>query len=367
MITFGMMALNPQSELDYFTEISRRANPGLMKCYRFSPSHIHPVSQLASGERFDHGKDDWVKDEFPVPKILYDRCFYSDDPTSKQSKAIVQWLKSRGDLIFLGNGLPNKWTIYEKLSKSSLSPYLPETFRAHSGQAVILKLKEWRKVILKPILGSGGAGIYSVEQKKQTYLISMDSGEKLIEKRFHSEGETKAWIDELFQKKDYLMQRYLELKDHENHPFDIRFLLQKNQEGKWCLRGKGIRRGHKAGILSNLSAGGKVLPFDEYIRTLDQKAQKFFLLELKEIISQLPLELESSFPHLFELGIDIGISADKAIWILDTNSKPGRKVMYATAPHNKEELYRAPIDYALFLASNLSEREEQRHEKTISD
>jgi len=43
--------------------------------------------------------------------------------------------------------------------------------------------------------------------------------------------------------------------------------------------------------------------------------------------------------------------------VLDTNSKPGRKVIASTNPDLKEVLYKAPLEYARMLT--LPEREEQ--------
>ena len=359
MISFGMMSLSLKSEISYFTEIARRANADSFTCFRFSPTKIHPITEMVTGERFDQKKDCWVKAEFPLPSIIYDRCFYADDSASKQAMAIVKWLKKKTDITFLGNGLPNKWDIYQVLSKSTLSPYIPNTILAGSGKAVIAKLNTMKKAILKPIFGSGGTGIYKIEKAGRKFEISADIGDRLITKNFPSTSETEEWLDSLFSKKEYMLQPYLTLSDPENCPFDIRVLLQKDHEQKWIVRGKGIRRGCKDGILSNLRAGGEILPFEEYAESLDMRTRRFISLELEEILSKLPGILEASFPRLFELGIDIGVSKDHALWVLDTNSKPGRKVISATNPDLKEVLYNAPIEYASVLAKNLPEREEQ--------
>ena len=359
MISFGMMSLSLKSELTYFTKIARRANPKLFTCFRFSPAKIHPVTELVSGEKFDHKKDCWVKAEFPLPMIIYDRCFYSNDLSSKQSMAIVKWLKKKADITFLGNGLPNKWAIYEVLSKSPLSPYIPKTILTDSGKAVLDQLGEMNQAVLKPVFGSGGNGIYKIEKSGRVFEVSSDPASRLPSKTFHSTGETEDWLDSLFSKKEYIMQPYLQLSDSQNCPFDIRVLLQKDHEKKWIVRGKGIRRGSKEGILSNLRAGGEILPFEEYANSLNTRTKRFILHELEEILSKLPGILEASFPRLFELGVDIGVSKDHALWVLDTNSKPGRKVIASTNPDLEEVLYKAPLEYAITLSEILPEREEQ--------
>lgn len=359
MISFGMMSLSLKSELTYFTEIARRANPDMFTCFWFSPAKIHPVTELVTGEKFDHKKGCWVKSEFPLPMIVYDRCFYTNDPSSKQAMAIVKWLKKKTDITFLGNGLPNKWAIYQVLSKSSLSPYIPKTILADSGKNVVDQLDQMNMAVLKPIFGSGGAGIYKIKKSGGEFEISADLGGRLSTKTFHSTSETEDWLDSLFCKKEYMMQPYLQLSDSQDCPFDIRVLLQKDHEKQWIVRGKGIRRGSKDGILSNLRTGGEILPFEEYANSLNIRTKRFISHELEEILSKLPSILEASFPPLFELGIDIGVSKDHALWVLDTNSKPGRKVIASTNPDVKEVLYNAPLEYARMLSETLPEREEQ--------
>lgn len=360
MISFGMMSLSLKSEYSYFTEIARRANPGTFTCYRFSPAKIHPITELVTGEKFDHQKNCWITAEFPLPMVIYDRCFYTNDTVSKQSKAIVKWLKNRNDITFLGNGLPNKWAIYEALSKSDLSPYIPKTILAESGKTVTTQLKKWSSAILKPVFGSGGAGIYKIEKSGTQFEIFADYGGRLVTKTFNSASEAEDWLNPIFSKKEYMLQPYLELSDSQNSPFDIRVLLQKNNQDQWVLLGKGIRRGHKDGILSNLTAGGEIMPFDDYINGLDSYRKSFILHELEEILSMLPGILESSFPRLFELGVDIGVSKDHALWVLDTNSKPGRKVITTSNPELVEVLYHAPLEYAKRLSETLPEREGQQ-------
>ena len=359
MISFGMMSRSFNSERTYFTEIAKRANPDIFTCYRFAPAKIHPITEMVAGEKFDHEKEKWVKAEFLLPKVIYDRCFYANDHESKQSMAIVKWLKNREDITFLGNGLPNKWSIYEVLSRSALAPYIPETILVPSGKAVIVQLKKWSTAILKPVFGSGGAGIYKIKNSGRKFAILAEADGRLSEKVFLSTSETEAWLDRLCSKNEYMMQPYLELSDSHNCPFDIRVLLQKDRGDKWIMRGKGIRRGHKDGILSNLAAGGEIQAFEDYAGSLDFRTRKFLSLELEEILSMLPGILEASFPRLFELGIDIGVSKDKALWVLDTNSKPGRKVITSLNPDLKEILYKAPLEYAMTLSEILPEREGQ--------
>ncbi|MER2060657.1 MAG: YheC/YheD family protein, partial [Niallia sp.] len=112
--------------------------------------------------------------------------------------------------------------------------------------------------------------------------------------------------------------------------------------------------------ISNLSAGASVVSFDDWFTSVHMKLKSFLKQEMAEIFSLLPSILEDSFSSLFEIGVDIGITPSGSLWILDVNSKPGRKVIMTAYPHLCEKLYKAPVLYAAKLADtkrrNLDEK-----------
>ena len=168
MISFGIMTLNFESEASYIHEIASRSHSCGLKCYHFLPSAINPLTKQVMGRHFDVKKQCWVDSEFPIPSLIYDRCFYGDDEHSKQCIPIVSWLKSREDITFLGFGLPNKLELYETLSNSRLSPYLPRSQAIKDCSDVAKALKSQRRIIIKPINGSQGFGIYYLKKNEKT-------------------------------------------------------------------------------------------------------------------------------------------------------------------------------------------------------
>jgi glutathione synthase/RimK-type ligase-like ATP-grasp enzyme len=366
MKAFGIITLNLTSENEYFTEIAKRSPQYEMECYRFMPSNIHPVSHTVSGEKYSHETGNWAACEFPIPSILYDRCFYGEDSVSKTSKAIVKWLRQREDLSFLGYGLPNKWTLYQALDLSPLKSYLIDTKKPETPGQVLRLLHEKKRIILKPAFGSGGMGTVALEKQNDAISVRIEKQQEITASAFPEKQTALNWIHTLLSKREYLAQPFLDLKDHDRRPFDIRILLQKNGCGDWIERGKGIRAGRQDGILSNLRTGGEILPFSYWLDRLRPDEQAYILEELRDIATRLPVILEKEFPPLFEIGVDIGISKDHALWILDVNSKPGRKVVLKDRLEMKEELYSAPLEYGQMLLKN-SEKGRDTREKTLSD
>ncbi|MGN7177652.1 hypothetical protein BK139_20435 [Paenibacillus sp. FSL R5-0490] len=367
MLSFGIMTLNKRSEQPYFTELAKRANEYNINCFRFVPTDINPVSERIAGDSYNPSSGEWEPAEFPVPEILYDRCFYRNDSRSKQCISIVNWLKARNDIQFLGYGLPNKLELYEILSCSNISPYLLKTARFTGADSFINSLIPDQPCILKPASGSQGHGIYYIEKTGKDILVKTDKRNAQVSRSFETEEKAARWLNKLTSKQQYLIQPYVNLSNKDGQPFDIRILLQKDRNGAWKELGRGIRTGREGGIVSNLSAGGSNISFEEWITQYPPSLKSFLTDELYDIIDTLPAALERKLSPLFEMGIDIGVESNGSIWILDINSKPGRKTILNSQPEKEEELYTAPLLYAKFLAANKEMERKTNHEKTISN
>nr|WP_263328431.1 YheC/YheD family protein [Neobacillus sp. Marseille-Q6967] len=365
MISFGIMSLNYDSETSYFHEIAFRASLFDMECYHFIPTEISPQTLFVKGKKFNTETEQWDDGLYPLPEILYDRCFYGDDHHSKKCIPIVSWLKSRSDIAFLGYGLPNKLDLYHALNETILAPYLPPSQLVDHTAAVIKELNKQKKLIIKPINGSQGYGIYCIKKNHHNVHVKTEKNKKIISRIFPNEEKLIKWLNTLLTHRSYLLQPYLKLTNTDLQPFDIRILLQKNENGQWVERGRGIRTGNTGGILSNLSAGAIVMPFKEWSAKLPAGKKEMICNELDFVLSKLPLELEKKLSPLFEIGIDIGIAENGAIWILDINSKPGRKVLFQTHPDLKEVLYQAPLRYGKYIAENGCQERRNDYEKTL--
>ncbi|WP_077211087.1 YheC/YheD family protein [Bacillus dakarensis] len=353
MNCIGFLTLHLRNEETYFTEIALRAKKFGFRCYRFIPSNITPETEMVEGEAFDAENHVWRKEQFPIPNILYDRCFYNSDFHSTRCMAIVNWLKSKDNIQFLGFGLPNKLELHRILSKTKLAPYLPPTKMADSPSAILKELQKTKKIILKPIHGSQGNGIYLLEFKQKSVTVRTDKKDKQISYTFKEETRLQAWLTRILGKREFLIQPYLHLTNHLHQPFDIRSLLQKNARGQWKIIGKGVRVGSENRIISNLSGGASVLNYDIWLEA-QGKSANYVRNEIDEILHALPLILETHFPPLFELGVDIGLARDGSLWILDINSKPGRKVLLIDQPEKTDDLYEAPLQYAKSLTERSS-------------
>ncbi|KAA0547504.1 YheC/YheD family protein [Bacillus sp. BGMRC 2118] len=348
MKSIGLMTIRRNQELTYFTSVASHS-PETVDIVRFTPLDIDPLTELIHGYLFDHKEKKWVESKFPIPDYIYDRCFYNNPLLTKKCEPIVKWLKQRPQTTFLGYGLPNKWEVYNSLrNEDTIAPYLPETSFVSSYPKLIKRLKREKSVILKPVRGSGGNGIIHIKLVKNGITTHYQHKGENIYQTFVNQQDFRLYIESLLSKTDYLGQKYLHLKQG-NRPFDIRILLQKDELGQWVERGRGIRIGCEDGLVSNLQNGGNVLDFQELIKEWSPIQKQLILEEINTIVSQTPRLIEDKFGRLFELGLDIGVSENGAVWLLDINSKPGRKVIHIVQESNK--IYTSLTDYMKYLES----------------
>jgi glutathione synthase/RimK-type ligase-like ATP-grasp enzyme len=354
-VTLGFLVLSKKHENGYATEIAKRSSQFNIQCVRFEPKSINPSTLMIDGEKFDHHSQIWKRDLFPIPSFIYDRCFYHQKQLAQKSKPIVDWLKKYPQTTFLGFGLPDKWKIYTSLqSNSVISSYLPYTELIQNPSQILHQLKEASSCLLKPVNGSRGIGIVAVSYLGQSITITYHRGKIKKTKDFHTLKAFTEWCEKLIQQQTYLLQPLLPLLDKQRYPFDIRMFFQKDQEGKWDLVGKGVRKGYQGSFLSNLNSGGETHSYEDWSSALTSRQKILLEDELQTIAEHLPSSLEKKCNRLFEIGVDIGYANDGSVWILDMNSKPGRKTVTKTNPNSSERIFQAPLAYCNFLQKQTS-------------
>ncbi|WP_243385858.1 YheC/YheD family protein [Bacillus kexueae] len=353
MPTIGFLVTNEKHEQAYLSGVAQAAKQYGFTCIRFLPEGY--MDDYVSGERYLPTHKMWEKTTLPLPDIIYDRCHYAK-PNSKQ-KQRVQQLKQATNIPFLQYGLPNKWTIYERLQTSGVKRYLPTTEFVDDVNLVFSFLQKWKKIIVKPVFGSTGRGIMTFKSSSsERYVLqyvtkSNETKEKIVTKPIAT-----TLLKALLKKSPYLIQPLLSLRTEDHRPFDLRLLLQKDRNGQWTIRSKAIRLGQQFAYVSNIAKGGRFLPFNERTLTWDPSEQ------VDDLLQKLLPAMETRFHTLFELGIDVGVDLqNKRIWLLDVNSKPGYKIIFHLAPERAEDLYKAPLLYGLYVLEQEVNRYESQH------
>ncbi|PYE48712.1 YheC/YheD family protein [Paenibacillus barcinonensis] len=167
----------------------------------------------------------------------------------------------------------------------------------------------------------------------------------LEEQTFQSLDELEHALNKRIQQRDYIIQQGIPLMKHEGLPFDLRVLTQKNLQHNWETTGILGRIAAPGKIITNIHGGGRLATFEELVLP-HLKKERFQKLkhELYRLGIHTAVQLQSTFPRLKEIGIDIAIDDQGRPWILEVNTLPG---IYAFGLLPDKEAYRKIKRYAI--------------------
>lgn len=344
----------PFQDKQFYRRLCHIGNRLKMQVFVFSPVRINWSLQQVSGYTFDDQTSQWLKKDYPLPTLIYDRCFYKNKKQLVRYHPHISKLHRMKNVQFLGIGLKGKWDIHQTLMTNPFfRPYLPHSEKCVRTKDILSWIKQKGEVFLKPQGGSQGKGVLHVIKCSRAHyrVKGRDINNQSVDEAFNRFIDLLQWIEQFVSSRQYILQEYLTLTSTTGEAFDIRSLMQKNHKGQWHHTGMAVRRGAPGSITSNLHGGGSAeesLPFltTEYG---EEKAKHIYTM-IQELSSQIPPYLEQQYGRLLELGIDFGIDRQGRVWILEVNSKPGRSVFLNLRNTNqKKSSIRNPIHYARYI------------------
>ncbi|SDN21846.1 YheC/D like ATP-grasp [Paenibacillus sp. yr247] len=348
----------PFASSDFYERLTYYGATQGLNVFVFSPNRINWKQEIVRGYTYVSERQEWIRKLFPLPSLIYDRCFFSSKDSYHQYRFHVRKLRGTPHIRFLGYGLSGKWEVDQILQKdSTLQLYLPETRMLTSGTGLRKWLYAKSDVFLKPQGGSQGRGAMHLHKVSKTdgnssfHIKGRDAHNQSIEHQFNHFDPCWYWLRNQIGMRPYLMQDYLALHSTEGMAFDVRSLVQKNGRGLWESTGMAVRLGKPGSITSNLHGGGTAEDVSSFLTKEfgDTKASEL-IATLTTLSSRIPPVLESHHGRLAELGIDLGIDTYGRVWILEVNSKPGRTIFARLGNENaRMKSIANPINYAGFL------------------
>ncbi|UVI30333.1 YheC/YheD family protein [Paenibacillus spongiae] len=214
----------------------------------------------------------------------------------------------------------SKWAKTNVLLQSdSISGSIPST-RRWSKETLRQMLNEYAMVYVKPDAGTFGIGVIRVE-KRPNDVYTFQHGTNL---RIFSSFETMAdQLQRLIGSRTYLIQRGIHLLRHSKRRFDIRVMVQKNPSNRWETTGIIGRLGNPAKIVTNYHSGGTPMAIERLMAThLSAADIPAYKNRLRKLGTDVAIQLESRYPRLKEIGIDVAIDTSFKPWILEVNTLP---------------------------------------------
>lgn len=352
--TLGILAFSPRedvpafSELNFFRSLSIAGRREGIRVIVFSPQLVSISLQTVSGFEYVNGR--WRKGVFPLPRVVYDRCFLP--PAYRHYSRVIRALRNLPHVTFLGKGLSGKWDVYQRLASCpQLAPYLPETHRL-TDDLLLSRLAEKKDLLIKPAAGTHGKGVLKISTGSAGYsLLGRDLRNQPVREQLPTSHSLIRFLRTFTAGKAFIMQPFLHLQTSDGNPFDVRILVQKDECGTWQETGRAVRLGSSRNITSNLHGGGRAVPYLHFLQGhFSAETCQEINSHLNVLAEHVPPLLEASHGRLVELGIDAGIDKEGKVWLLEVNSKPGRQVFrHINDTAARLASISRPVKYAQFL------------------
>ncbi|MGF9825413.1 YheC/YheD family protein, partial [Brevibacillus agri] len=131
----------------------------------------------------------------------------------------------------------------------------------------------------------------------------------------------------------------------------IRVSVQKNRERDWTVSGMVAKVANSKNKLSNLSRGGRAVPFTEAVATLFTPEQQAETIQrISEAAVAIAKQYGRHFSSLADLGMDMGIDEKGNPYLIEVNVRDQRYSFFKAGERAMfKQTYRHPLEYALTL------------------
>lgn len=243
----------------------------------------------------------------------------------------------------------SKWAKTKVIMQNrQLSVFIPET-RKYALENLIELLDMYGTVYIKPDRGTYGSGVMRV-QRRLVHLSpsgqQTDYSDPVTEEgdeaeapaapklmyvlRYAEDAEVYNTPEELhdvlssrINGRTYLIQQGIDLLQHQGRPFDLRVLTQKNLQGSWETTGLLGRVAAPHKVITNYHSGGSILAVEDlFIEHMAPDEKTSTIQQLKSLGVRIGAQLETAYPGLKELGLDVAMDQHHDLWLLEVNTLP---------------------------------------------
>jgi UDP-N-acetylmuramoyl-tripeptide--D-alanyl-D-alanine ligase len=309
----------------------------------FTPKSVNFTNKTIEGYVYKNGS--WQEQTTPFPDVVYNT---GSPEKLEKSKEIITQL--REFIPFTTVSIGNKWNINERIKKGKVfAKYLIPTKVLQKWTDLIGYLNDYVNVVVKPMDGRKGQGIYFIRTYENGFIVNKDCMDK-----YYSQRELKEFLNELLEENTYIIQPYITSKTKSGLIFDFRLHVQKNGEGKWVITAIYPRIAKMGTIITNINNGGYTnylepflyQEFDESDAYNIKRTLEYFSISLARHLDELQM-LEYS-EVIDEIGVDVGLDDNLKPWIYEVNWRPGCPPAF----YLELDVVKNTIQYAMFLAKN---------------
>ncbi|CAH1195889.1 Endospore coat-associated protein YheD [Paenibacillus allorhizoplanae] len=301
----------------------------------------HVKTKSALGLCFENQK--YTLKRMPIPKVIHNRAM-TLSPTSQQKLQAIAKISQ----VFNGQNRHDKLYIHRLLRASTeSSAFLPHAMK-YSRENLVKAMSRYVSFFVKPTNSSVGKGVLKVSVMPDQIWQVWWSNQL---PRQLAEQQTIDFIDEKVNGQSYLIQETIPLSMYEGRPYDLRVSVQRGDKGQWGVTGIAGKVAADGRHVTNLAKGGEAV-----------RCEKLFLnngfdpvvkrKQVEEAALQIAESLSLQIPSISDVGMDMGIDHQGAIWLIEVNGRDQR-YQYKHLNLNKTfyRTYETPMLYAKYLLS----------------
>ena len=299
------------------------------QCYIFffSKENVNWKKQRINGYVLEGNSKQWLERQLPFPDIIYDRGTGFSGGEKASVEALRTRFKKMLKIQFINSCKLKKWQVYQKLSKhKAIKKHLPVTTFSSGIDDIRAMIAKYDYLFLKSSDGSGGKGVFALERYIggfHFHYYHKNSHLKRDVSSLEGLGTQMKKID--LKPNRVIIQQGINLVKYNNRPMDLRVLMVKDKKGIWNAVYNQARVAPKGAVITNVSLGGEVNNYSDIYPALKKvypgMPSEKKINDLCIIISRY---IEKEFGPFGEIGIDIGVDVNSAVWLLEANSKPSK-------------------------------------------
>jgi glutathione synthase/RimK-type ligase-like ATP-grasp enzyme len=339
MTTVGMLhhRLDPGKVFKAYAYAAAAKAEGVDFFY-FTPGRVHLEEKTIRAQVLEEGE--WIEKVVPFPDVIYNAA----SPITAKSYEIYEKLEE--SIPFTSHSIGDKLTVYQSIQKSKeFSRYLLPTEQIKNAKMVLDRLTHYPKIVLKPVSGHKGLGLRFMEQGQTEFMVR--EGSAKTQSSYNTEDIIK-YLDILIKDEPYLVQPFISCQTKAGLAFDFRLHVQKNGEGKWEITAIFPRIAAPGRLVTNLASGGYTTTLAYFLAEEFEDNDYNMKRYLECFALSFAENLDKIYDHsLDELGIDVGLDADRKIWIYEVNWRPGTPASFCL----QLDVAIHTIRYAVYLAN----------------
>lgn len=236
--------------------------------------------------------------------------------------------------------IKSKWTKTKWLLGTDVQSYVPKTL-PFSQENLRTMLSQYSTVFFKPTTGSGGFNIVRIKKLGSGYQVQHNS----VRNHYLTIDGVYRQLLKRCSKRDYLLQKGIQLAKTNGRPFDIRVMVQKPNDGPWTSTAIFTKVGRPGKVATNYHQGGEIGFFQQTLSRAGYSSERIEKKEneLKRLGESVGRIFDKRYSGFRELGLDVALDESGKAWILEVNTRP---TFYPLRNMGDRSLHRRIMSYA---------------------